>query len=274
MWKAWAFVVLTTAFILWFAWTLAKRDGLLWAVPVVLSINYFLLIHSRWRIVAEAAERPLEGNDGWRLMKALNNLCEKAGVTVPQVRVIDVATPQAFLLGRLASLSTLYVTQGFLDQLDPLEREAILAFEVATLKSRLQFNFSVVGAFFAAVLWAVAGFDHIASWVLGTKRRRSGSMTIWLAWPFLYLVQRWSLSPADYFRLDQMAAEMCSDKDALCQALWKLESSSLTQPLPANPAWTHVFAVAPWETRGPIGHLQPQPPAKQRIHNLNGGFPI
>jgi heat shock protein HtpX len=96
-----------------------------------------------------------------------------------------------------------------------------------------------------------------------------------LLWPFLVIVQRFCLSPNDYYELDAAAADLCGNRDALCRAIWKMESSSITQPIgELHPAWTHVFAVGPYRPHGPLGRLQPQPSAKRRIVELNGGFPV
>jgi Zn-dependent protease with chaperone function len=260
--------------IIWGAWAIGRRDGLLWVVPLVLSINYFLLIHTKWNVVDEVEDRPLEGHDGWQLTKELHDLCVRAEVRPPKVVIIRSSTPQAYLLGRHRFFTKLYVTQGFLDRLNDEERRAILAFEVAALKMHHPFNFVILGAFFDRAFWIISGIDRSIAWVLGTRKTWARSMTLWAVWPMLYLVQRFCLSPKDYFRLDRMAADLCDDRNALCQALWKLESSSLTQPLNAHPAWSHVFAVGPWEPRGPLRYLQPQPSAKKRIQRLNGGYPI
>jgi Zn-dependent protease with chaperone function len=274
-WKSWAFVVILSGVLLWAGWAWGHRDGLLWSVPVVLGINYFLLIHSRWRILPLTNERPLEGSDGWNLSKSLQALCAEAQIQPPSVIVIDLPTPQAFLVGRLSRFSKIYVTQGFLDRLDAKEREAILATQVAALKMNLQFNFFVLGAFFDMVFWILSRIDSCLAWVVGARRKRRGSFTLWLLWPVLVAFQRLCLSPADYYKIDAMAADLCGGHEALCRALWKLESSSFTQPLEdLHPAWTHVFAVGPYPPRGPLGRLQPQPSAKRRIFELNGGFPI
>jgi heat shock protein HtpX len=262
------FVAFVTGLILCVGWTWQRRDGLLWAMPVVLSINYFLLIRSQWKITGEIPLRPLEGNDGWQLTKILAQLCEKAGVKPPKVTVIETETPQAFVVGR--SKPHLFVTQGFLERLDPLEREAILALEVAAIKNELPFIFSILGSFFDLIFLFLSGIDCGISWILGTRRRWAHSVTLLIASPVLYLVQRWCLSPSDYFKMDKLAAELCSDRDAFCQALWKIESSSWTQPLNAHPAWTHAFAVGPWEPKGALGFLQPQPSVKRRIREING----
>jgi heat shock protein HtpX len=274
-WKSWAFVLFTTLLTLAAGWIWLRRDGLLWAVPIVLGINYFLLIHSRFRIVEGGPKRPLSGNDGWKLNKALLALCAKAEIQPPKLMVIDEPTPQAFLVGRLSSFCTLYVTQGLLDRLNEEERRAILALEVATLKSGLQFNFLIVGAFFSLIFAAINTVDRFVCWIFGTKRRWAQVITSFLARPFLFMVQRWCLSPRDYYHLDTVAAELCDDPDALCQALWKLEATSLTQPLAVHPAWTHLFAVGPHDRRAPFGYLQPQPSAKLRILRIsNGEYPV
>jgi hypothetical protein len=241
---------------------------------VVLGINYFLLIHSRWRVIPNTTERPLEGSDGWNLTKCLQALCAKANIRMPQVRVIEIGTPQTFLIGRLPRFSTIYVTQGFLDRLDAKEREAMLSLHVAALKLNLQFNFLILGAFFDMVFWVLTRLDACLAWIIGARKKRFRSMTLWLFLPLLLLVQRCCLSPRDYYQLDVMAADLCGDREALCRALWKLESSSFTQPLNLHPAWTHVFAVGPVQPRGALGRLQPQPSAKRRIFELNGSFPV
>jgi heat shock protein HtpX len=274
-WKSWAFVLFTTLLILTIGWIWFRRDGLLWTVPIVLGINYFLLIHSGFRVVEDGGRRQMDGNDSWSLNKTLAALCTKAAIPLPKLVVIEAQTPQAFLLGRFSSFSTLYVTQGLLDRLNENERQAVLALEVATLKAGLQFNFLILGAFFDLIFTLISSADRFICWIFGTKRRWAQSVAARLAWPLLFLVQRWCLSPQDYYRLDAVAAELCADPDALCQALWKLEATSLTQPLNVHPAWTHVFAVGPSDRRGPFGYLQPQPSAKLRILKISGGeYPV
>lgn len=276
-WKSWLFIVVLSAAIIALGWFCGARQGLFWSVPVVLSINYFLLIHWGFRATPLNQAQSLEGQDPWGINKTLKRLCELSQVPSMRAVVIDAATPQAFVLGRRRQSTTVYLTKGLLDSFTPEELHAVLAWNVSVVKCRLQFNFLILGAVSQLIFQINYFIDKFLIWALGTRARFPYSLLLWINWPVFFVLQKFNVSRKDYLSVDEAAAELIGDRETLCRALWKLDAYGSTRPLAANPAWSHAFMVSPFHphsTRGPLRYLQPQPPVKRRIIELMGAYPI
>lgn len=93
-----------------------------------------------WRAGAGVARRTLDGRpadpvEHARLQNLVEGLCSSAGVPVPEVLVVDDPAPNAAVYGLEPRTATLVVTSGLLERLGRLELEAVLARELAAVRS-------------------------------------------------------------------------------------------------------------------------------------------
>ncbi|MCB0407580.1 MAG: hypothetical protein KDD34_05195, partial [Bdellovibrionales bacterium] len=92
--------------------------------------------------------------------------------------------------------------------------------------------------------------------------------------PLVSLFLRLEIGGSSYFKSDQLAAELNSNPHALAKALWKLHSYSLTTPLEAPIATSHLWMVSPLARKDWTSKFRIQPSIDRRIKNLVGYYPI
>lgn len=161
-----------------------------------------------------AVTMPLEADHNVHSVVA--RLAGLAGVPTPRVAVAATSAPNALAVGLRRASSTVVVTQGLLDLLDPRELEAVLAHEIAHLANRD-----------AAVMTAVSAPRVLGEVVVGGSS--SGLGTFWLVgWPLglipLGLGTGLTLTVSRYreFSADRGSAILTGAPEQLMSALVKL----------------------------------------------------
>jgi len=84
---------------------------------------------------AAAARGTISAAEGERLGDVTEGLCAALGLPVPDILIIDGDVPNALALGRGPEDATLVLTAGTARSLDRIELEAVLAHELAHVKS-------------------------------------------------------------------------------------------------------------------------------------------
>jgi Zn-dependent protease with chaperone function len=169
-----------------------------------------------------------------RLEEMVKRLASEAGVSTPDVRLIDSGVPSAFTV-RANRRYTVTVSVGLLESLEDCEVEACLAHEIAHLKNH---DFTVR---FAATLAKVALFARPLSYLLE---------------PAVYRARE--------FLADLTAVKLMGGPDALISALTKLkESSNLELVMPASSCMCNLTG------QGGIARIfDKHPPLEARINAL------
>jgi heat shock protein HtpX len=103
------------------------------AVAVGFVAQYFLGERSALRAVGA---RRVEADEHPEVHDALVRLSGIVGVETPDLAVARTDVPNAFAVGRRPGHATVVVTTGLLDLLDPEERDAVLAHELAHVRNR------------------------------------------------------------------------------------------------------------------------------------------
>ena len=275
--KAWIFLSALAATLIIIGQSVWGRQGLLWALVISLAVNALIYFMGDSRILHLFPGEEIEGQDPWRVQAAVKELTQKARIPEPRVILLASDSPQGFAVGRNLGRSTLFVTKGLIERLDYRDLKAVIAFEMATIQRQDTFVFSV-GSFFAGSALAVTGlFDSAFRLVIGAKKNshsyQSQFFTTLLA-PAIALFLRFSISPKNYFSIDQLAASWLKSPNDLANALWKLDSYSKTIPMSVPESTAQFFIVTPLRQKGWTRHLIAQPSTKDRIRRLIGYYPI
>ncbi len=80
--------------------------------------------------------RPAPADEYPDLHESTRLLAHQAGLSPPDLAVVESDAPNAFTTGRSTDSATVVVTTGLLESLDPAEREAVLAHELAHVVNR------------------------------------------------------------------------------------------------------------------------------------------
>lgn len=102
--------------------------GIVWIAVSLIWSGYLIRWSSNCRIVEPGTEPRLEG--------ILKRVCQRAGMDVPQLGVIDSDELNAYATGIFKSDHLVAVTRGLAAKLDDLEVEAVMAHELAHIKNK------------------------------------------------------------------------------------------------------------------------------------------
>ena len=180
--------------------------------------------------LSRAGVRPADPERQPRLFNLTQGLCERAGLPLPRLYLVDSEAANAFAVGRDQARSALVLTSGLLELLNRVELEGVIAHELAHIKSggaRL--------ASAAVVLQALPG-------------------------PLARLLPL-GASPSRLFDADTSAAYLTRYPPGLAGALAKLAAAP---PTAADPGLDHLWLVAP----RPDAPAATHPPVAERIASL------
>ena len=240
-----------------------------WAMLVVFLISIILSVILDWYLYAASDSRVLGQNDAWvvseqdcpRPYAITRRLAAAAGLPPPRIAVIGSDTPNLFTVGLGPSRAVIAVTQGLLYALDDDELEAVLAHELSHIGGK-----DLLPMTMAAALASPVGAGARS---LVFDREKGSNMLMQLlvgvAAPFFALLVQLSNPRSREKRADDWAVRMTKKKEALADALEKLELAAGREPLVANPATGPLFAVNPFRSGWLVAMFSTHPSTEERV---------
>ena len=202
-------------------------------LPVPLLAGVYMVLRAPSRALSSMKLEAATAASHPQLVEAVHRLSALAGVSAPKVAVSKSRVPTAFAVGISPGGSTVVVTEGLLELLEPPEVEAVLAHEVAHVAGRDGPVMTVAGSL-AATIAAVTGMrfgyaqpevkplkEDPAGW-LNNLLLRFVLLPLWL----LALAAALSMSRAREHVADRGAVVLTGAPEHLMSALQKL-----SQPL-------------------------------------------
>ena len=195
------------------------------------------------------AEAPL-------LHSAVERLAALAGVVKPKLYLLPDGFPRAFSAGRGPRGSVIAVSTGLLSALPPAELEAVLAHELAHIRSRdvlVQTTVVVVSA-------AIVEASRIGGWL--------ERALLFVLGPCAAALVHLLLSPRREFGADRAAARICKSPHGMADALVRLDSASELVEFRASPATEPLYTVNPFLEEGLARMFVTHPPLEERVRRL------
>lgn len=252
------------------------------------SINGLLAYYFGSAIVIRslgAAELSFDDLTHKKLRNVVTEMCLATGLPMPKVYVIPDPSPNAFATGRSPADASVVVTQGLLDSMTREELQAVVAHELAHIKS-----YDILTMTVAAVL--VGTVSLLSDWALrswrygGLRPRRDFKgrgalhpLLLFLVGLFVLLsplasrVLAMAVSRNREYQADALAAEFTRNPLALALALEKI--SSYDSPLKsARRGSAHLFISDPLKRKldsksGFVADIfATHPPIEERIGRL------
>ena len=253
-----------------------QREGLLWGFAIALILNTVVYFYGDVFIQRQFSSYRVEGYDPYGLIKILRRLTKTAGMPNPQVRIIPSASMVAFSVGRNAKNSCIFVSQGLVDRLDERELEAVIAYELASIKTFNTLASTIASGLMSGILILPSLIDKGLSWAVGKKWefQRSGQLTIWLFVPICLFVLKLCVKDTTPNEIDELASEWIGSKERLAKTLWKLDSYAQTLPYRVPAPLAHLFMVNPLTNRGWTRYFASQMSTRHRIKKLLGYYPL
>ena len=261
--------LVTSSFAAW------GRPGLLWGFMLGLFFYWLTFFFANDQLINLFNATPVEGQDPWGLLPRLRQLSQRARLPMPKAYIFDSQTMNTYAIARNHKNSSIVLSSGLVSGLSGAELSAVLAHQVACIKSLETVNFSVSSFFMNIILFfksnqsADIGYSQNPGWGADFFR-----LFVCLTMPLLVMIRRVAVSRKCYYSLDQRAVELTQDPTTYVETLWKLQSYARARRLQISPVIAHLFMVNPLTNRGLGRYFQAQPQLEDRIRRLVGYYPI
>ncbi len=254
--KAWLLVGLLAAAFAGIGWLLADlRGAVLFAFCSVLAATAAYAVGDR-ALLGMLGARPFALAEDPLLRSTVDRVAAQLQIAPPKLQLIDDTFPRAFVVGRGPGGATLAVSSGLLTALPPPEVAAVVAHELAHVRTRdvlpqtyavllstTLLEISRIGGFLARFLLAVlapigAAFTHL---LLSSKRE---------------------------LRADAIAAGLVDPHD-LADALIRLDRAAELVEFHASPATEPLYTVSPFDDTERVTRMfVTHPPLGERVSRL------
>jgi heat shock protein HtpX len=184
------------------------------------------------------------------LTEIVSALAIKADIPVPKVFIVESAMPNAFAIGRNAQHASIIVTKALVELLDKEELEAVLAHELAHVKTSDTLLGTVV-AVLSGILTALATCAFWCSIYLGFGQEDDPAPNLIrffvtaLVAPIAAVIIQLALSPTREYVADELSVRMHGKPNKLISALEKLEHLLKSDTFNVNPSHVHMFIMNP-----------------------------
>jgi len=186
----------------------------------------------------------------------VERLAALTGVAKPKLYLIADGLPRALAAGRGPRGSALALSTGLIAAASPAELEAVIAHELAHVRSRdvvVQTSVVVLAATLLELSRIGGWLQRMLLFVLGP-----------IAAAFVHLM----LSPKREFLADRAAAEICDSPHPMADALVRLDQAAELVEFAGSPATEPLYTVNPFMEEGLARMFVTHPPVAERIRRL------
>jgi heat shock protein HtpX len=270
--KVWLSLAGVSLVLLIFGYELGGRLGLLISFLITVTFHCLVYFYGESPLLTFVSAKAIEGQDPWGLQGQLRRHSALLQIEKPDLYFSESLIPFAFSLGHSWQPGTICVSLGLLQKLEPNEVEAVIAHQVCHVQRLNTYGFGLVHVMAFAVVGLGRWLDQSLPRQAGVPLGRQWFSRILspLAWLFL----RSSLREKIYFQNDELAAALLKDRQALAQALWKMDGMCQAMPMTLPPWSGHFFIVSPAGFAARNSLLRVHPKIDIRIQKLIGFFPI
>lgn len=223
-------------------------SGAMIALGFAAVTNLLAWWNSDKAVLSMTGAREVDSRSAPYLVQMVHQMADRAGLPPPRVYVIESDQPNAFATGRNPDNAAVAATTGLLRSMSQEEIAAVMAHELAHIKSRDTLIMSVT----ATMAGAISMLANFAFLFGGSNRDRPlgavGTMAMMILAPMAAAVVQMAISRSREYEADRIGAEICGNPLWLASALRRLEGLALRIDNPTaerNPALAHMFIVNP-----------------------------
>jgi len=252
---------------------LGGRQGLYYALIFAGIMNFAGYFFSDKMALAMYRAQPItetENPDAYRRVEPIvRNLCQRMGLPMPKLWLIEEGSPNAFATGRNPSHASVAFTSGILQLMNDNEIEGVVAHELGHVLHR-DILISSVAAMVAAAITLLA---RMAFW-FGPRDRDDegggmwGGLLMMILAPIAAMLIQMAISRSREYDADAASAKYIGSPYPLINGLQKLESWSKRIPMDASPATAHMFIIKPFTGQAVMRLFSTHPSTEDRIARL------
>jgi len=201
--------------------SLFGTEGAAWALALATVIGFWSFWASGPAVLRAAGAREITVEEDRDLLKMVSKLSAKAGIPMPHVFEVEAGQANAFAVGANPKQASLVLTDGLRGLLYGRELEAIIAHEIAHIKSRDTLA-ATIGVSF---LDAIVSLSLLLALVGMAARKHGGGFIIALAifFPFTALILLFAASRSREYAADRYGATLTTPR-AMISALRYLQT--------------------------------------------------
>lgn len=247
------------------------QQGMIMAFFIAFATNIFGYFFSDKLVLKRYNAIRVDDTNAKGLMDIVRKLCQTSNTPMPSVYIIPDSTPNAFATGRNPNSSSVAVTEGLLNLLNPDEIEGVIAHELSHIR-HYDILTGTIAAVMATAIAMLANFAKFGS--LNSKNKNNGFLLLIAAFimPIAATIIQMSISREREYKADKGAAMMTKKPEHLASALLKLENYSKNMAMQnANPQNAHMFIINPFGmVKNTLSSLfRTHPSTSDRIARLN-----
>ena len=255
-----------TALFLAAGFMLGGEAGMMIALIFAIGMNFFSYWNSDKLVLRMHGAKPVNASNAPQLHNIVTGLCQRSGMPMPSLYIIENDQPNAFATGRNPANAALAATTGLLRHLNDQEITGVMAHELAHVRNRDTLIMTVT----ATIAGALSMLANFALFFGGNQRNNPlgmvGTILIMIFAPLAAMLVQMAIS-----RTREYAAEICGQPMWLASALEKLERGASqidNLSAEANPATAHLFIVNPLHTKSIDGLFSTHPSVSNRVSKL------
>jgi heat shock protein HtpX len=253
---------------------IAGERGMTIALFIAVGMNFFSYFFSEKIALASSGAIRVSETDNpqifYRLAPIVKSLCDRVGLPMPRLWVMDQDEPNAFATGRNPAHSSVAGPRGLLQVMDDHEIEGVLAHELGHVKNRDILTSSIAATIAAAITWAA----HMAFFFGGSRDDDDdrgnpiAAIAMMILAPLAAGMIQMAISRTREFSADAASAQYTKNPAELISALRKLESYSQRIPMDVSPSMSHMFIIKPLSGASMARLFSTHPPTEERIARL------
>ncbi|NOZ32687.1 MAG: zinc metalloprotease HtpX, partial [Alphaproteobacteria bacterium] len=268
-----------TALVMAIGFLLGGPAGTLLALAVAVAINAFSYWNSDKLVLRMQNAVPVDATRAPKLKIMVEELARNAGIPTPKLYIIQSDQPNAFATGRSPEHGAVAVSKGLLAQLTHAEVAAVIAHELAHIRSRDTLTMTITATLAGAI-------SMLAQFGLFFGARGSnnplgliGTLAMVFLAPMAAMVVQLAISRTREYEADRDGAEISGDPLALASALEKISQLARQIDNPAarrTPGMAHMYIISPLTGQRMDNLFATHPNVKNRIAALEklAGAPL
>jgi heat shock protein HtpX len=243
------FLAALTALFMAVGYFIGGTGGMMVAFGIAVVTNLIGYWNADKMVLRMQGAREISPSGAPDLHRMVEELSRNAGIPTPKVYVIETEQPNAFATGRNPQNAAVAVSRGLLTFLEPREVAAVVAHELAHIRSRDTLTMTIT----ATLAGAISMIAQFGLFFGGGNSRDNplgivGTLLMVFLAPVAAMLVQMAVSRTREYEADKDGAEISRDPLALASALNKISQYAhrmVNVQAERNPAMAHMYIINP-----------------------------